>query len=219
MKRSIAAIACLASLAFSSLAHAFNPGDIDAFYVDEYQTTQGLMSLSTVLSHLTQALAPAEADGTFLCNNSGGMASPVPCSIGSGLTLSGGTLSANGYSFTLASPTSRTVSLSTAYQATSSSKPASVTINITSTASLSISGGTTNTATVYIGSTSGVASGTGTAICQYSNSNTGTLTIGLNMSTVSAVPCSFVLPSGWYFAVLQSAGSVTINSAFDQSLG
>lgn len=116
------------------------------------------------------------------------------------------------------SPNSRSVSLATAYQATDTAHAALVAINLTSTASISLSGGTTNSATVVIGSTNGVAGGTGTVICNYSNSNTGALTIGLNLSTVSAVPCSFVLPAGWYFAARQTAGTVTITSVFDQSM-
>lgn len=119
----------------------------------------------------------------------------------------------------ISAPNSRTLSFSTAYQASNNALAATVNINLTSTATLSLSGGTTNSATVYIGSTTGVASGTGTAICNYSNSNTGTLTIGLNLSTISAVPCQFTVPSGWYFAILQTSGTVTITSAFDQSIG
>lgn len=117
------------------------------------------------------------------------------------------------------SPTSRSLSLATAYQATNAAKPAIVTINITSTANLSLSGGTTNSATVLIGSTNGVASGTGTIMCPYSNSSTGTLTIGLNTNTISTLSCTVALPTGWYFAVRQTAGTVTINSAFDQQVG
>lgn len=117
------------------------------------------------------------------------------------------------------SPNSISVSLATAYQATNAAKPALVSINLTSTAALSLSGGTTNTADVVIGSTSGVASGTGTVIAKYANTNTGALTIGLNLSTVSGVPVSFILPAGWYFAVRQTAGTVAITSAFDQAVG
>lgn len=117
------------------------------------------------------------------------------------------------------SPTSRSLSLATAYQATNTAKPAIVTINITSTANLSLSGGTTNSATVLIGSTNGVASGTGTIMCPYSNSSTGTLTIGLNTNTISTLSCTVALPTGWYFAIRQTAGTVTITSAFDQQVG
>jgi hypothetical protein len=116
-------------------------------------------------------------------------------------------------------PTSRTVSLATAYQASTTTKPAVVTVNLTSSAGISLSGGTTNTAAVMIGATNGVAGGTGTTICNYSNSNTGTLTIGLNLNTIYGGTCSFILPTGWYFAVRQTAGTVTITSVFDQVMG
>lgn len=119
----------------------------------------------------------------------------------------------------LGAPTSRAVSLATAYQATDPTRPALVTVNLTSTASLSLSGGTTNTADIVIGSTNGVAGGTGTAIGKYANTNTGALTIGLALSTVSAVSYTVALPAGWYFAVRQTAGTVAVTSAFDQSVG
>lgn len=116
-------------------------------------------------------------------------------------------------------PNSRTLSLATAYQATDITKPAVVDVNLTSTANISLSGGTTNSASVVIGSTNAVSGGTGTTICSYSNSNTGTLTIGLNLNTIAATTCSFVLPVGWYFAIRNGSGTVTIGSAFDASMG
>mgnify|MGYP001584261081 CR=1 FL=1 len=119
----------------------------------------------------------------------------------------------------VSAPNARTLSLATAYQATNTAKPAVVTINLSSSAAISLSGGTTNTADVVIGPTNGVAGGTGTAIGKYANSNTGTLTIGLNISTVAANPTTFVLPAGWFFAVRQTAGTVTITSAYDQAIG
>lgn len=180
------------------------------FYFDVYVTGPSGGSAgytpAQVASSLTTALIPPIADQSYPCNTSGASATPNNvCSVPA--------------QFSVGTPNSRTLSLSTAYQATTTTKAASVNINITSTASISISGGTTNSATVYIGSTTGVASGTGTPICSYSNSNTGTLTIGLNLSTISAVPCHFDLPAGWYFAILQSSGSVTITSAYDQAMG
>lgn len=119
----------------------------------------------------------------------------------------------------ISSPNSRSLTLATAFQATDNSRAAMVTVNLTSTATLSLSGGTTNSATVVIGATNAVASGTGTVINSYSNSNTGSLTIGLNLSTVSAVPVTFALPKNWFFAVLQTSGAVTITSAYDQAIG
>lgn len=119
----------------------------------------------------------------------------------------------------IGAPNSRSLSLATAYQATNTAKPSTVAVNLTSTATISLSGGTTNTATVVIGSTNAVASGTGTTICNYANTNTGALTIGLNINTVAASTCTFALPIGWYFAVRQTAGTITITSAFDQQIG
>lgn len=119
----------------------------------------------------------------------------------------------------IGTPNARSLTLATAFQATDNSRAAMVTVNLTSTATLSLSGGTSNSATVVIGATSAVASGTGTVIANYSNTNTGALTIGLNLSTVSAVPVTFALPKSWFFAVLQTAGTVSITSSFDQAIG
>lgn len=119
----------------------------------------------------------------------------------------------------IGTPTSRSLSLATAYQATDPTKPAMVTINLTSTANLSLSGGTTNSADVVIGATNAVASGTGTTVGKYSNASTGTLTIGLNTNAIAAQPTTFGLPAGWFFAVRQTSGTVTVTSAFDQTVG
>lgn len=120
---------------------------------------------------------------------------------------------------TIAAPTSRTTALATAYQATNPAKPAKVTVNLTSTANLSLSGGATNSADIVIGPTSAVASGTGTVIAKYSNSSTGTLTIGLNTNAGAANPMVFDLPANYYWAVRTTSGTVSIVSAFDQQLG
>lgn len=118
------------------------------------------------------------------------------------------------------SPTSRTLSLATAYQCSDNTKPCVVTINLNSTAALSLSGGTTVIGEVRIGSTSGVATGGGTAVGAYKNSLTGTLTIGLNMSTESYNTITVFVPIGWYFSPRQTSGSgLVVVSAFDQVAG
>lgn len=119
----------------------------------------------------------------------------------------------------IGAPTTRTLSLATAYQCTDNTKPCFVTVNITSTASFSLAGGTTNSADVLLGSTNGVAGGTGTVVGKYSNSVTGTIAVGLNMNSVYAGQYTMMVPSGWYVAIRQTAGTVTITSAFDQQLG
>lgn len=119
----------------------------------------------------------------------------------------------------MGAPNARTLALATAYQATDNTKPALVSINLTSTAAITLSGGATNTADLLIGPTNAVASGTGTVLQKYANSNTGTLTIGLNLSTISATGFTLPLPAGYWFAIRQTGGTVAITSAFDQALG
>lgn len=118
------------------------------------------------------------------------------------------------------SPNSRTLALSTALQATDPTRPAVVTINLTSTASLSLSAGTTNTADIVIGSSSSIGTTGGTVVGKYSNSITGTLVVGLGISTVSAQPITLHLPVGWYWSVRNTgAGTISITSQFDQAVG
>ena len=116
-------------------------------------------------------------------------------------------------------PTTRTVALGTAYQATTNTKPAIVTLNLTSIASLTLTAGTTPTANIVIGATTAVATGTGTIVGKYANGLTGALVVGLAINSTTTVPFSFALPTGWYFAVVQTAATVSIVSAFDQSVG
>lgn len=117
------------------------------------------------------------------------------------------------------SPNSRSLTLATAFQATDSTRPAIVSVNLASTSSLTLSGGTTASADIVIGSTNAVASGTGTTIGKYSNGLTGTLVVGLAINAAQTTPCTFALPIGWFFAIRQTAGTITITSAFDQAVG
>ncbi len=115
-------------------------------------------------------------------------------------------------------PGSRSLSFATAYQANIPERPAVININLTSTASLTLGGGTTNTADVIIGPTTSVASGTGTVIGTYRNTMTGVVIVGVGVNTESASQIQFLLPMGWYFAIRQTAGTVTIISTFDQAV-
>lgn len=121
--------------------------------------------------------------------------------------------------FTAGYPTTRTVALATAYQCTNTAKPCSFTVTLSSTASLSLAGGTTNTADVLVGSTSGVATGTGTVIAKYSNTMTGTLIVGLGVNTNANSSYSVIIPAGGFFAVRQTAGTISVVSAYDQVIG
>lgn len=119
----------------------------------------------------------------------------------------------------IGAPNSRSLSLATAYQATDPTKAALVTITISSTASLSLSGGETQTAAIVIGPTAAVAGGTGTTIAGVRNSLTGTVVVGVSLTSGQNVPATIALPAGWYFAVRQASGTITIASAYDQPVG
>lgn len=152
---------------------------------------------------------PPGADG------SQGPVGPTGNTGSTGSTGATGSAGVNAFSI----PNIRSLSLATAYQATDVTKPAQVTVNLNSSAALSLAAGTTNSADILIGSTSAVASGTGTVIAKYSNSLTGLLVVGLALNTASAYTANFSLPTGWFFAIRQTSGTVTITSAYDQAVG
>lgn len=119
----------------------------------------------------------------------------------------------------IGSPNTLSLTLGTAFQATDPTRSAYVTINVNSVANLTLAVGTTNTADILIGATAAVATGTGTVVGRYRNSLTGTLAVALGANTDQTVTYSLTLPLGWFYAVRQTAGTVTIVSAFDQSRG
>ncbi len=110
------------------------------------------------------------------------------------------------------------VSLATAYQAQDPTRPAVININMNSVASLTLGGGTTNTADIVIGPTAAVASGTGTVIGKYRNTMTGAVIVGVGVNTDASSQIQFLLPIGWFYAVRQTSGTVTIISVFDQAV-
>lgn len=136
--------------------------------------------------------------------------------LGNGLSMTNNVINASGPS--VGAPTSRSVSIATAYQATDTSKPAIVTVTVDSTATLTLTGGTTNAGEIRIGSTNAVATGGGMLLAPYSHALTGTVVVGVSMSIPKPQTYTFVLPAGWYFAVRQTAGTISITSAFDQAL-
>ena len=124
---------------------------------------------------------------------------------------------------TVGTPNVRSMSLGNAYQATDTSKPAVVTINLVSLASqalLSVAQAS-QVGEVIIGSTSAAVTGaTGTKIGVYENTQGGVLVVGLTLTQRVGSTVVFPLPAGWYFGVRQTTGAnLSITSAFDQSLG
>lgn len=124
------------------------------------------------------------------------------------------------YTFSVGAPNTISPSLGTAYQASTPSKAAEVTINLTSTAALTLGGGSVFEADIVIGASAAVASGTGTVIGKYKNSLTGSLVVGVAINNAQTTMHKFTLPAGWYFAIRQITGTgISVVSAFDQTLG
>jgi hypothetical protein len=120
---------------------------------------------------------------------------------------------------TVGSPSSRSISLATAYQCTNTARPCIVTITLQAQSAISLSGASNNEGVITIGSTNGVASGTGTNIASYKNNLGGTVLVGLNLNHTIANGYTVTIPIGWYFAVRQTVGSsLQITSTFEQSL-
>lgn len=183
-----------------------NNGD---FYVDVVASRMYGPKTSGVWGTGVSLIGPTGTTGSVGATGATGSTGPT------GATGATGTAGVNAFG----SPNSRTVALATAYQCTDTTKPCVVEVSVTSTANFSLVGGTTNTATLLIGSTNGVASGTGTIIGNYTNSVTGTIAVGLNLNSQSVQTYTLTVPIGWYFAVRQTAGTVSVVSAFDQSVG
>lgn len=122
-------------------------------------------------------------------------------------------------SMSVGAPVARSVSFATAYQASTPSKPAKLSVIIDLTASVSI-GTVSNAAQLWIGPTNSVASGAGTDNVM-ADAVSSALTVTLISITNTAKAKLFIdLPANYYFAVLRSTGTgFTINNAFDQTVG
>lgn len=129
------------------------------------------------------------------------------------------------YTFPVGIPNTRTISPSTAYQATDPTRAALVTINLSSTASISLLNQTqaSQKAQVWVAANaSDVLSGTGTAVAlgNYENTQSGTLVATLVLNQTVPQQSQVAIPAGWYFAVKQTTGAnLVISSAFDQAIG
>jgi hypothetical protein len=120
--------------------------------------------------------------------------------------------------FNYGAPGSRTLALSTSYQATNNAKAADVSISPSCASTLSLSGGQTCTLEARMSSSTATCS-TGTVVATWTNGNTGTLTIGLNTVQTIGAPHTLKLPIGWNFILCPLSGSPTIATAVDQTAG
>lgn len=117
-------------------------------------------------------------------------------------------------------PTSRGVSLATAYQCTTTTMPCLFTVTLQSQSAISLGGASNNEGAVMLGPTNGVAGGTGTVLATYKNNLGGTLVIGLNITSQQANTYTVPVPTGHWIAVRQTAGTgLQVVSSFDQQIG
>jgi hypothetical protein len=116
-------------------------------------------------------------------------------------------------------PSSRSLAFGTAYQATTTSKPAIITITLASTAALTLTGGTTNEAEIVVGTTTGIATTGGTSVGTHRNGNTGSVVVGINTNQTTSNTYTIHLPANAYFAVRNISGTVSILSVTDQTVG
>lgn len=135
-----------------------------------------------------------------------------------GLTGSQGVAGVNSFG----AGTAITPTIGTAFQAADPAKPSFIAVNVTSTATISLSGGQTHSAQLVIAPSGAAAcsAGTGSRILgRYSNSNTGALTVGLNLSTISETQLQAGMPAGYFACVRSTSGTPSIVSAFEQPVG
>lgn len=119
--------------------------------------------------------------------------------------------------FNFGLPASRTLALTTPYQATNPAKPAIVTVSPVCTATLNLTGGTTCTLQARIG-VAPLTCTSGTVVATWTNGNTGTLSEGQTVNQIMGAPYGINLPTGASFILCPNAGTFTV-TASEQSAG
>lgn len=140
---------------------------------------------------------------------------PTPAGTTSQVILGNGTLGALPASFNYGDPNTRTLSVSTAYQATDPSKAASVTVSPGCTNATTVVAASTCTLQVRQGTTSGLTCSTGTITHTWNSA----YSLGLLLTNTSGSPLDIKLGVGRYFILCPTAGTFTITTAVDQVAG
>lgn len=117
----------------------------------------------------------------------------------------------------IGAPVTRTVTVATAYQASTSAKAAFVSVEIECTTTVGIGAPQANTIELVIGATSAVATTGGTRVDVFRQDLSVTL---ISLGFTGRQVLKACLPAGYYFAVRRPAGSgTTIIASFDQVIG
>lgn len=141
---------------------------------------------------------------------------PKMGAIGSGLSWDGTTISAapaNPVNF--GDPANRTLSVSTVYQASDPTKASIVTLSPTCTNSTTVVAASTCTLTVHQSNLSNVSCSSGTVVATWNSS----YALGLLLTNTSGSPFDVKLGIGRYFIICPVAGTFTITTAVDQTIG
>ena len=117
-------------------------------------------------------------------------------------------------SFNFGAPTARTLALSTAYQASDTTKAALLTVSPACTNATTVLAASACTLQVRQSSAAGLTCSTGTVVSTWSS----TIALGLVITQGNSFPLDIKLPVGGYFALCPSAGTFTI-SAVEQTAG
>lgn len=113
-------------------------------------------------------------------------------------------------------PVTRTINIGTAYQASTPSKPAVVTLNVQAQAGINILGFACS-GKVIVGPANTVSASTGMTVAQFKHTF---LPSQNGLTGVQVTPIVFALPANYYFAFIQTEGTaITVLSAFDQAVG
>lgn len=112
-------------------------------------------------------------------------------------------------------PAARTLSMSTVYQATDPSKATVVTVSPSCTNTTTVLASSTCTMTVHQSNLSSVSCSTGTVVSTWNSA----VPLGLVFTQTSGSPFDIKLGIGRYFIMCPTAGTFTITTAVDQTLG
>lgn len=162
----------------------------------------------------TQRILPAPAGGaSAIVYYNGPAQQPDLLAIGSGLTITGGTLNAAAGQFNFSDPVSRTVAVSTAYQANDPTKASLVSITPVCTNAPTVVAASSCVLQARVGPF-GLTCSNGTVVSTWTNS----FALGLVLNNTSGTPGDIKLPIGRYFILCATSGTFSI-SAVDQTAG
>lgn len=235
MKRLLSTFLSLAALLFLATPLACL-AQLPAYNVQIYQID------STGSNFVGRWFTPASPFSSYFLMYDGNIQQPKVGALGSGLSWDGTTMAVSGVPTSSLSwsgstsqyvrgdgslatlpaltvnygdPAARTLSMSTVYQATDPSKATVVTVSPSCTNTTTVLASSTCTMTVHQSNLSSVSCSTGTVVSTWNSA----VPLGLVFTQTSGSPFDIKLGIGRYFIMCPVAGTFTITTAVDQTLG